>query len=146
MSIVTAQMVLHMGIPVNDLERSVEFYTNVLGLTGFFNGSRPNAPVRLYAGDNPTPGQQVILFKRPKPIQRDCTAEDGINHQAFVVSSEDYDKAVEKFKEMGILQSAGVHGFRDDEPNAPKDQQPHRTLEFLDPDGNRLQLSDCAED
>ena len=136
MSIVTAQTFLHVGIPVNDPVRARDFYVNVLGLKVDRDAEGPDASlVRLYCGDSPTPGQQVVLFRRPEPIQRDAVAEDGHTHQAFVVSPEEFDSALVQFREMGILHSGPIiRGARHNEP--------HRTLYFFDPDGNYLQLAD----
>jgi catechol 2,3-dioxygenase-like lactoylglutathione lyase family enzyme len=140
MSIVTAHTFLHAGIPVNDPVRARDFYVNVLGLKVDRDADGPDAPlVRLYCGDTPTPGQQIVLFRRPEPIQRDAVAEDGHTHQAFVVSPQEFDSALEKFKEMGILHSGPIiRGMRH---NAP-----HRTLYFFDPDGNYLQLADSDQE
>lgn len=140
MAVVTAHTLLHLGIPVNDPVRARDFYVNVLGLRVSREPNGPNAPlVRLYCGDSPTPGQQVVLFKRPKPIDRDAVAEDGHTHHAFVVTPEEFDAALVKFREMGILHSGPV--IRGADRGAP-----HRALYFFDPDGNYLQLADSDEE
>ena len=132
MSVVKAHTFLHVGIPVNDLDRSEEFYTSVLGLE--LSGPRygKDAPVRLHCGSQPDPGQQVILFKRPEPIDRSPNEEDGDTHQAFIVTPEEFDLALEKFKEMGIFHRGPIVW-------RPGGQ---RTLYFFDPDRNYLQLAD----
>jgi catechol 2,3-dioxygenase-like lactoylglutathione lyase family enzyme len=140
MSTVTAHTLLHIGIPVNDPVRARDFYVDVLGLKVSREPDGPDAPlVRLYCGDSPTPGQQVVLFKRPQPLQRDAVAQDGHTHHAFVVAPEEFDVALERFQELGILHSGPII-------RGERDGHPHRTLYFFDPDGNYLQLGDSAEE
>lgn len=138
MAVVNAYMFLHVGIPVDDLERSKKFYTEVLGLkvSKDSSGWGQDAPVRLHCGEAPEPGQQVILFKRRKPAERRSPEDDGDTHQAFVVSPEEFDFALEKFQEMGIFHRGPIVW-----PTST-----HRTLYFFDPDGNYLQLADAPED
>ncbi len=94
--------VYHMGIPVDDLDRAKEFYTNVLGMTYLGRvGGNPNNPDsfpvhgvaqkldRLRCGD-----YDVVLFARPRPLKRDAVEQDGITHQAFSVKWEDYEDAL----------------------------------------------------
>ena len=133
-----AHTFLHVGIPANDLQESKEFYVNVLGLnvTKESTGWNSNAPVRLHCGPEGVPGQQVVLFKRPKPLDRDAIAEDGDSHHAFVVSPEEFDAALKRFREMGIFHRGPIVW-----PTST-----HRTLYFFDPAGNYLQLADDVED
>ena len=153
MSIVHANAFQHSGYACNDLVKSTEFYVNILGLK--IDGPAPTPDmrqVRMYAGEDPNaPGQQIVLFKRAIPIQRDSdekrlthlklvedgdTAEaakyieDGRAHQAFVVTPEEFEFAMTKFKEMGIP-------FCKDVPRGN-----HQALYFFDPDGTQLQLTD----
>src|SRR5581483_6105689 len=66
----------HAGFPVNDLVEATDFYVSLLGLK--VDGPMPTPEarqVRMYCGDDPeAPGQQIVLFKRAIPIERD-TAE-----------------------------------------------------------------------
>ena len=87
------QNVYHMGIPVNNLDRAKDFYANVLGMEYLGRvGGNPNNPDsfpvhgvaqkldRFRCGND-----DVVLFERPRPIERDastaairckgCTAE-----------------------------------------------------------------------
>jgi catechol 2,3-dioxygenase-like lactoylglutathione lyase family enzyme len=163
MSVVRAYQLYHIGVPVNDLEKAKDFYVNVLGLnvipdrrTGSVSPrvrSRGSPQVRLYCGDKPTPGQEVVLFERPKPVERDSRTtqeaslkgyeggeehhgslllQDGSTHNAFLVSAEDLDKALARFKEMGIVVVAA--------PTSVFGK--HRSISLFDPDGNKIQLSD----
>lgn len=166
MSEVHVQLMYHIGVAVNDLEKAKDFYVSVLGLNVFperRNGpptdpskprvTRGSPQVRLFCGDKPTPGQEVVLFERPKPIDRDSREtqeeslkgyeggeehhgslllQDGSTHNAFLVSPEDLDKALKRFKEMGIVvTSAPTSVFGK-----------HRSISLFDPDGNKIQLAD----
>ena len=156
MPVVHAHTFQHAGLPSNDLVRARDFYVDVLGLK--LAGPDPTiAPesrqVRFYCGDNPnTPGQQLVLFKRAKPVERDSLnmqkeslrlvqagdtvaaaerVQDGRTHTAFVITPEEFESALGRFDELGIPYSSPV----------PRGQQ-HRAIYFFDPDGNQLQLSD----
>ena len=103
------QNVYHMGIPVDNLDRAKKFYTEVLGME-YLNrvGGNPNNPDalpirgvaqkldRLRCGND-----DVVLFERPSPINRNALEEDGIFHQAFDMAWEDYDDALKTAKELG---------------------------------------------
>ena len=137
MSVVKPSKFLHVGIAVNDLKRAKDFYVNVLGLgVSREDASSPDSPVRLHCGSAPDPGQQVILFKRTVPRQPIPLEEEGSAHHAFVVTPEEFDRALEQFKEMGIFHRGPIVWA----PGLA------RTLYFFDPDGNYLQLADGDED
>ena len=138
MALVKPSKFLHVGIPVSDLQRAKAFYVDVLGLevTEPERESSPTAPVRLHCGSAPDPGQQVILFKRQTPVAPRTPDDDGHTHQAFVVTPEEFDVALERFQEMGILHRGPIV-WREGRA---------RTLYFFDPDHNYLQLADGDED
>jgi len=69
----------------------------------------------------------VVLFERPKPIQRDALDEDGIFHQAFDMAWEDYDDALKTAKELGRFH----RGVERDSGN---------TIYMFDSEGNYLEL------
>jgi catechol 2,3-dioxygenase-like lactoylglutathione lyase family enzyme len=119
----------HIGIPVNDVERAVKFYTEVLGMkVALLN--RDDMGDRLNRADLRSGEDMVVLFQRPKPIERDAVAEDGATHQAFVVDREDFELAKEKMKDWGIK----IHSI-------PSVDRPSGSgFYFFDPDGNLLQL------
>ena len=139
MAIMKPRAFLHVGIPVNDLERAKEFYVGVLGLGVSPAGagdSRPDSPVRLHCGAAPDPGQQVILFKAREPLPPRSPEANGHAHHAFIVTAEEFDLALEQFQEMGVFHRGPITW----RPGG------HRTLYFFDPDGNYLQLADGEED
>jgi catechol 2,3-dioxygenase-like lactoylglutathione lyase family enzyme len=153
MSLVHSHTFQHAGLPTNDLERATDFYVNILGLK--IDGPAPTSEarqVRMYCGDDPsTPGQQLVLFLRAKPIERDSAenqlehlrlveagdtvaaapfVQDGRTHTAFVITPEEFEMAMVRFKELGIP-------FCKEVPRGN-----HQAMYFFDPDGNQLQLTD----
>ena len=137
MTVVNAYLFQHVGIPVDDLQRARQFYTEVLGLnvTKESSGWGADAPVRLHCGKTADCGQQVVLFKRRRPAEPRTPEDNGDAHHAFVVTTEEFDKAMLKFKEMGIFHRGPITWLT----------SVHRTLYFFDPDGNYLQISDSPD-
>jgi len=121
--------VYHIGIPVNDMERAVKFYTEVLGMT-VAKLNRDDMGDRLSRADLRSGNDMVVLFQRPKPIEKDALKEDGATHQAFIVDDDDFELAVKKMKEWGVK----VH-------EVPAVERPSgRGFYFFDTEGNLLQL------
>lgn len=116
------QKIYHMGIPVNDIDRARDFYTRVLGM-GFMD--RVGGQLRI---DRLTCGPDtVVLFERPKPLERDPIAEDGVAHQAFEMDWNDYDRALEAIQELGLLRTT-------------EDRASGKTVYLFDSEGNHLEL------
>ena len=127
--------VYHMGIPVNNLDRAKDFYTNVLGLEYLGRvGGNPNNPDsfpvhgvaqkldRFRCGDD-----DIVLFERPRAIERDALDEDGITHQAFDMAWEDYDEALKTAKELGKY-------------HRKVERDSGNTIYMFDSEGNYLEL------
>ena len=90
----------HSGIPVNDIDRAVEFYRDVLGMD-VANIARDDLK-GLGRADMRSGSSIVVLFQRPNPIERDALAEDGVTHQAFFVDGDDFDTAEERMRAAGV--------------------------------------------
>jgi glyoxylase I family protein len=121
--------VYHIGIPVNDVERAVKFYTEILGMT-VAKLNRDDMGDHLNRADLRSGDSMVVLFQRPTAIEKDALKEDGATHHAFVVSTEDFEIAVRKMADMGVK----IH-------TVPTVDRPSgRGFYFFDPDGNLLQL------
>ena len=118
----------HSGIPVNDIDRAVAFYRDVLGME-VANLARDDLR-GLGRADMRSGKSIVVLFQRPKPIERDALAEDGVTHQAFYVDSDDFDTAEERMREAGVR----IHEV------PVVERRSGRGFYFFDPDGNLLQL------
>jgi glyoxylase I family protein len=121
--------VYHIGIPVNNVERAVKFYTEILGMT-IAKLNKDDMGDRLNRADLRSGDSMVVLFQRPKIIEKDTLMEDGATHQAFTVSPEDFDLAAEKMKDWGVK----VYDI------ATVERPSGRGFYFFDPDGNLLQL------
>jgi catechol-2,3-dioxygenase len=121
--------IYHIGIPVDNMERAMKFYTEVLGMDVAKLG-RDDMGDKLSRADLRSGDDIVVLFQRPKAIQRDALKEDGATHQAFVVDAEDFEFAVKKMKEQGVK----VHSV----PTVERTSG--RGFYFFDTEGNLLQL------
>ena len=121
--------IYHMGIPCNDVERAVKFYTEVLGMT-IAKLNRDDMGKGLDRADLRCGDGMVVLFQRPKPLQGDFIEREGATHQAFRVSREDFDLAKAKMKEWGVR----IH-------TVPSVDRPSGSgFYFFDSEGNLLQL------
>ena len=126
---IKAKRIYHLGIPVDDMERAVKFYTEVLGMVVTRKGTDDMGDglsrAELRAGND-----IVDLFLRPRPRERDALQESGATHQAFEVSSEDFELAVQKMAEWGVKVHTTPHVAR----------RTGRGFYFFDSEGNLLQL------
>jgi len=116
------QKVYHMGIPVNDIDRAQAFYTQVLGLEFKDRVGGKLKIDRLKCGPD-----DVVLFQRPQPLQRDSITEDGVTHQAFEMNLSLYDEALRTVKEKGLFLNI-------------EDRESGKTIYLLDTEGNHLEL------
>jgi catechol 2,3-dioxygenase-like lactoylglutathione lyase family enzyme len=129
------QKVYHMGIPVDNLDRAKKFYTEVLGMEylGRVGGNPKNPdafPVhgvaqeldRFRCGND-----DVVLFERPRAINRDALDQDGIFHQAFSMNWQDYDEALKTVKELGKF-------------HRTVERDSGNTIYMFDSEGNYLEL------
>ena len=106
----------HVVLHVSDVQRSKNFYTEILGMTPY---REDEEQVFLHAGR-----QGVALFKKigGTPL----TAGNDLNHLALNVAAGTYDTLRSELKKQGI----NVTGRPGDD----------RCIYFRDPDGHRLQL------
>jgi catechol 2,3-dioxygenase-like lactoylglutathione lyase family enzyme len=121
--------IYHMGIAVDDMDRAVNFYTEVLGMkiskTGKDDMGKILTRTELRSGDD-----IVVLFERPHAVNKNAIEENGAMHQAFEVEREDFELAARKMQEWGVklhtterVDRGGGSGFY-----------------FFDTEGNLLQL------
>ena len=129
MPLVQTTGLVHFSLPVNDLDESLKFYTEVLGMT--HRGKvGPNGQC-VMAGETP-----IILVERAesRPFNEPMEHNGRLCHQAFYVSSQDYDAAQEKLQEAGVP----VHG----EEWRKTGTFTGRSFYFFDPSGNLLEIND----
>lgn len=112
----------HIGLKVRDLDRSVAFYSAVLGALGYEVGSRGDG----YAGLGPKGEPALWLYAAGN------AAGTG-THVAFKASQR---AAVDRFHKAGV-----EHGGRDNgRPGVRKDYSDNYYAAFLfDPDGNNVE-------
>jgi catechol 2,3-dioxygenase-like lactoylglutathione lyase family enzyme len=116
--------IYHIGIPVDDIQRAENFYTKILGMKVAGRLGEGGARLsRLKCGD-----ADVVLFQRPRPLDRNTLKEDGIAHQAFEVPPENFDAAVSFLKEQGCYHEG------------PVVRASGRAVYFFDSEGNYQQL------
>jgi catechol 2,3-dioxygenase-like lactoylglutathione lyase family enzyme len=130
MALVDAKGLVHFSLPANDVEESLRFYTEVLGMR--FRGNVGANGRCVVAGD-----VNIILVGRdqPRPPGELLEHNGSLCHQAFQVSSADFDKALESFMERGIKIDGDVEWRKTGTFNG-------RSLYFFDPTGNRLEIND----
>ena len=90
MPLVNAKGLVHFSLPANDVEESLRFYTEVLGMK--FRGNVGATGRCVVAGDI-----NIILVGRPesRPVEEMHAHNTALCHQAFQVSSGDFDLALE---------------------------------------------------
>ncbi len=118
--------VAHFSIPVSDVDKSVKFYTEIVGCK--FLSSLPNKSITfLDAG-----GVCVLLIKRPPPIQKGpLEMSDGVHH-AFIVAADQYQAA------LNSLRAAGIEIFFEEDRRGGTIDGPRAY--FRDPDGTPLEF------
>jgi catechol 2,3-dioxygenase-like lactoylglutathione lyase family enzyme len=126
---IKTQAIYHMGIPCNDVERAIRFYTEVLGMS-IAKLNRDDMGKGLDRADLRCGESMVVLFQRPKPLEGDFLEREGATHQAFTVSREDFELAKQKMAGSGVK----VH-------TVPSVDRPSGSgFYFFDTEGNLLQL------
>lgn len=118
----------HVGIFVRDIEKSKKFYTEILGFK--VSDANEQGIVFLRCG---TDHHDTVLVPLPKDSQGSAQAERmEIQQISYEVDRvEDLREALKVLKEKGVTI---VSGLRQRGPGNDK------TIDFLDPDGNNLQL------
>jgi glyoxylase I family protein len=118
--------VAHFSIPVSDPEKSIKFYTEVVGCKLLH--APPNGKITfLDAG-----GVCVLLIKRPAPIHRGPPEmSDGVHH-AFILDADEYQSTVDG------LRAKGVDVFFEEDRRGGIIDGPRAY--FRDPDGTPLEF------
>ncbi len=141
----TISRVGHVGIQVTDIDRSLEWYQNILGLTltGRWPMGENGAMAFMRFTDD---HHNIVLFTHPTPVtdeNRDA-GFNGLQHIAFEVDSRDeWLRALTDLrrKDVEIVQGPLVHGPEGGNgPGSFEGGSGSRSFYFLDPDGNRLEI------
>jgi catechol 2,3-dioxygenase-like lactoylglutathione lyase family enzyme len=139
----------HIGIHVSDVERSIAFYREVLGLkvTGHWGPPDFSRPICFMRIDDKH--HDVVLFELAEDAKKaGVVAVDsrhrttpGIDHIAFEIDSrEDWLLALDHVRDRGVKIVSGpyVHGPEGGETFVGGSGS--HAFYFLDPDGNRLEV------
>jgi catechol 2,3-dioxygenase-like lactoylglutathione lyase family enzyme len=118
----------HIALTVSDLERSVTWYREVLGMVEHFREDAPTrkAVVFRFAGGSPSVGLVEHVGSRALAFDPTVT---GLDHFAFSVRSQD-----EMRQWVAHLDAHGV------QHSGPIEIPPGEILNFKDPDGLALSL------
>ncbi len=115
----------HVNLTVSDLDRSIDFYCNLLGLWVRWRREAGEDCAAVHVGDD---RYYLALFEarsgsEPPPVDYEAV---GLNHFGFVV--DDLDAARERLVSLGVT------------PHSEADYEPGRRLYFFDPDGIEVEL------
>jgi catechol 2,3-dioxygenase-like lactoylglutathione lyase family enzyme len=121
------QKVVHFTIPVKELQRSEDFYCNLLGLERV---RRTGHMVFLNCH-----GASFVLTLSENPIDPNKGDKHEI-HTAFLVSAEDYDRA------KVLLAEKGVRVFKEEDRRSGTFHG--RSAYFHDPDRNVIEIIDLV--
>jgi lactoylglutathione lyase len=118
------------GIKAKDIEKSVDFYTRILGFRVLEEIEVLNT-IYTFVGDETT--RIEIEQAAPNDTMIDVNTQSGLYHIAFIVK--DIDSLAEKLKKEGVKFVMEPIQLRED-----------RKIAFIeDPDGVRIQLIDFFE-
>ena len=117
----------HVAVNVSDLDVSLKFYTEVIGLKiSEREFQKPGIEYFLDCGTS-----LVGLIQGDRQGEKHFFKNDGLgaNHFSFRVSTSDFDRIVEELKSRG----APVH--------FSKKREKSWSVYFSDPDGNKLEMT-----
>jgi catechol 2,3-dioxygenase-like lactoylglutathione lyase family enzyme len=118
----------HANMTVSDLDRSINFYSTLLGLGVRWQGTTNDGSPAAHVGDDRC---YLALFQATAPGKPpNDYASPGLNHIGFVVDN--LDAARTRVAELG----AQVH--------AEMDYEPGRRVYLFDPDGIEVELVEYA--
>ena len=127
MSALRVQGIDHAAISVADLERSLKFYTEVLGLKiSSREYQKPGVEYFLDCGTS-----LIGLIQGERSGEKHLLQDGGLggNHVSFRVSTKDFDRYAEELKTQAVTITY------------EKKRERSWSLYFLDPDGNKLEIT-----
>ncbi|TDI67676.1 MAG: hypothetical protein E2O90_02020 [Alphaproteobacteria bacterium] len=129
--------ILHFTIGVTDLDRATAFYQDIVVAT-LVRQNRRRTMSFMDAGG----GDLFVLTATGRHVAPNGPGDTEFHH-AFVVAPEAYDAAVAHLEAKGIAllwpQAKAEEG-----PDTRHNTFPGRHVYFHDPDGNGVEITDCA--
>ena len=121
--------ILHLSLPVRDLESSKRFYVDALGCE--VGRERPDfIDVWFY-------GLQLSLQQHPEQVLPD--AQRGVRHFGVTLSSDDLTALLARLEHLPVK---WLHEVHTDYPGTPQEQT---KAKILDPSGNAIELKAYAD-
>ena len=123
----TINSLVEIVLVVEDLERSTQFYRDVLGLEVI---SPPGAPAAFLRVGPPTAGipQQIVLVPRPSDLSPATGRR--VHHIGLGVPSDKYESERTRLAALGFALRGGEHPF-----------MPVEAFYLDDPDGNEIEIA-----
>lgn len=125
---------VHIGLTVFDLEKMLDFYTNVLGLTARSTAAHPKGGTIVFLEGADGEAIEMIHYSHPKPHDGRDRDRTGLHHFGLLV--DDIDKEVERLTANGVAFDGTI------KVNTSRDLAVH----FWDPEGNRIHLTQKSRD
>jgi catechol 2,3-dioxygenase-like lactoylglutathione lyase family enzyme len=114
---------------VEDIERSLEFYRDALGLETISPVAMPVKFLRIGAARDGVP-QQVVLIPRAMAADQPLVRTRALHHIGLEVAPEDFDGERERLAGLGFAPRGGQHPF-----------MPVEAFYVDDPDGNEIEIA-----
>ena len=141
----------HVGLQVKDMEASVRFYREVVGLKLTSMRPSPPAPRAICFLRGADMHHDVVLFAQPAdgdpdaagPADSHFRKDVGLNHLAFELGSrEDWLEELARIRRAGakIVFGPAVHGAEGGDENPFVGGSGSHSFYILDPDGNRVEF------
>ncbi len=146
----------HLALVSSDMARTVDFYTNVLGMPliktleipggaqhFFFDAGNDTSMAFFWFPDAPAHAPGIASAAAMPGNGNIMSAHGSMNHVAFDVTPEDFDAYVQKLKDKGVAVS-GVLNHDDSETTIAREVHPGvfvRSVYFQDPDGVVLEFA-----
>ena len=113
----------HVALTVRDVEASVAWYRNVLGLGRMHEDAWGNHPAVVGTGNT-----SVALFPAGRPSSSSTARTRGFRHLAFRVDAGNFAAARRSLEDAGVRYEFADHGISE-------------SIYFADPDGNEIELT-----